>query len=405
MKKNGHHATALVFPGASGWCVRLSTGQMQTVPALSEVAANLPAGAAVHLALPCYAALFERMTLPSIDRAELSGMVQLQLEKTLPYPVEEVSSDFDVIRQTENESTLLTVAANHERLDELCGPLREKAFVPEKVTVYAQHVAAACPTGETVLCLWPEEGQIVIAVCEQGKLGYAQTAVDPESVMADLPGFLLRAEMEGVSTDFSRIYIEQGCLSLKSFLGEQLGKPVELFSFDGPLPEPGMNLVPSAWVEEMRRIERKNQFRGRLQVAAIAYLFAVALAFLYLAWLKSRSQKLDRELAQTQPLVEFQQNQQTKWQALAPVIEPGRSMVEVLDRLFACLPSPEVKFTSFEFGPRQFKLECEAPSANMWTELTEKIRKEQGLADFKIEAQPPKVLNDGRVQFQIFGQQ
>ena len=64
---------------------------------LGEAAAALPLNVAVRLALPCQAALLERLKLPATDREELAGMVQLQLEKTLPYPVEEVSSDFEVI--------------------------------------------------------------------------------------------------------------------------------------------------------------------------------------------------------------------------------------------------------------------------------------------------------------------
>lgn len=404
-KKPGRTSKALVFPGASGWRLRLPTGQMQSVQALEEAAAALPSGAQVHLALPCHSALLERMTLPSVDREELSGMVMLQLEKTLPYPVEEVSSDFDVIRQADSESTLLSVVANHSHLDRLCEPLRNKAIFPEKVTVYAQHVAATCPANETVLCLWPEDEQLVVAVCEHGKLGYAQTLAhtDPATVGAELPALLLRAEMEGVPTDFARIRIEQGCGGLRDVLARQFEKPVEMFSFDDSLPEPKTNLVPGPWLEEMRRMQSSGQTRGRLQVAAMIYLILVAVACLYLAWLKRQVQTLDGQLAQTQPLVEFQQSRQAKWQDLAPAIEPGRSAVEVLNLLFTNLPSSEVKFTLFELGPKNFKIECEAPSANLWTEYTDKLRKEPGLGVFKIDSPPPQILNDGRVKFTVFG--
>lgn len=405
MKKNGRHSAALVFPGATGWRLRLPTGQMQSVQALDEAAAALPAGAQVHLALPCTSALLERMTLPSVDRDELSGMVQLQLEKTLPYSVEEVSSDFDVIRQADSESTLLSVVANHSHLDHLCEPLRNKSIVPEKVTLYAQHVAATCPLDETVLCLWPEDEQLVVAVCEHGKLGYAQTLphTDPASVSAALPALLLRAEMEGVPSEFARVRIEQGCGGLRDLLAEQMGRPVEVFSFDDSLPEPRTNLVPAPWLEEMRRMQSSGQTRSRLQLAAMVYLIVVAGACLYLAWLKRKVQTLDAQIAQTQPQVEFQMSRQSKWQDLAPAIEPGRSAVEVLNLLFTNMPSSELKFTLFEFGPANFKIECEAPSANLWTDFTDKLRKEPGLSAYKIDSPPPQILNDGRVKFNVFG--
>jgi len=404
-KKPSRTTTALVYPGASGWRVRLPSGQMQTVQALDEAAAALPSGAQVHLALPCTSALLERMTLPSVDRDELNGMVQLQLEKTLPYPVEEASSDFDVIHQADSESTLLSVVAQHSQLDRLCEPLRSKDIVPEKVTVYAQHVAATCPLDETVLCLWPEDGQLVLAVCENGKLGYAQTLphTDPATVAAELPSLLLRADMEGVPTDFARVRIEQGCGGLRDHLADQLDRPVEVFSFDDSLPEPPTNLVPAPWLEEMRRMQSSGQVKGRLQIVAMLYLIAVAAGCLYLAWLKKQVQALDAQVAATMPLVEFQRTRQEKWQSLTPAIEPGRYAVEVLDLLFKNLPSPELKFTLFDFGPKSFKIECEAPNANMWTEFTEKLRKEPGLSAFKIDSPPPQILNDGRVKFNVFG--
>lgn len=405
MKKTGTSA-ALVFPGASGWRVRLPTGQTTSVEALEQAVASLPAGAPVHLALPCNAAVLERMTLPSTNRDELSGMITLQLEKTLPYGLDEVSTDFDVIKQDENESTLISVAANHAQLDQLCEPLRNKAFVPEKVTLYAQHVAASCPQDETVLCIWPEDGQTIMAVCEQGKLGYAQIlpTTDPAEVTSELSGVLLRAEMEGVPTDFKRVRIEQGSGGLRDHVAELSGKPVEIFSFDTPLPEPSTNLVPSTWLAEMRRLENTGRLKSRLQIAAIGYLLLIAGAFLYLAFLKSRVQKFDKQIAETRPLVEFQTSRQAKWQDLSPAIEPGRYFIEVLDVLFKNRPSSDVKFTSFEFDPKGFKLEVEAPDAAKWTEFTEALRKDPALSSFKIEAPAPKFLpNNTAVQFTVFG--
>ena len=126
MKKNSAGA-AFLTPDANGWRVRLADGVSQTAKSLDEAAAVIPPDQRIHLALPGNAVLLERLTFPSVDRDELAGMLQLQLEKTLPYPLEEVSSDFEVIRQSETESTLLSVAANTHQLDQLCQPLRNRA--------------------------------------------------------------------------------------------------------------------------------------------------------------------------------------------------------------------------------------------------------------------------------------
>jgi hypothetical protein len=259
---------------------------------------------------------------------------------------------------------------------------------------------------ETVLCIWPEDGQAIVAICEQGKLGYAQIlpSTDPVEVSTELPGVLLRAEMEGVPTDFQRVRLEQGCGGLRDQLSALLRKPVEVFSFDAPLPEPATNLVPSTWLAEMRRLENSGRLKGRLQMAAIIYLLVIAGASVYLAVLKFRRDKLDRQIAETRPLVEFQTSRQAKWQDLSPALEPTRYTVEILNILFNNRPSSEMKFTTFEFKPREFSVEVEASESQLWTEFTERLRKDPELANFKIESPAPKFLPDNKaVQFKVYG--
>jgi len=87
MNKNGN-ISALLVPDARGWRMRVPGAEEQALPTLDEAVAAVPAGAHVELALPCHSVLLERHKLPATDRAELADMLQLQLEKTLPFPVE-----------------------------------------------------------------------------------------------------------------------------------------------------------------------------------------------------------------------------------------------------------------------------------------------------------------------------
>ena len=144
MKKTGA-APALLTPDAIAWRLLRAGVPPQKFATLAEAAAALPAGTHLHLALPCQAVLLERMTLPATDRAELAGMVQLQLEKSLPFPIEDVSADFLIVETGETESTLVSAAAQHGQLAALCAPLRERGRPPEKITPFAMHIAAANP--------------------------------------------------------------------------------------------------------------------------------------------------------------------------------------------------------------------------------------------------------------------
>src|SRR5712675_3548689 len=136
MKKNGVNA-AILSPEAHGWRISIAGGEGKSAPTIQEAVAGLPANTRLELALPCESVVLERHKLPSTDRSELTGMLQLQLEKNLPYSLDEVSHGFEVLSHGDNESTVLTVAAPHAQLDLLCAPLRESGRVPGRITLYA----------------------------------------------------------------------------------------------------------------------------------------------------------------------------------------------------------------------------------------------------------------------------
>ena len=109
--------------------------EVRNVADLSEAAGLLSAGDDVVLGLPVTGSLAQRLRLPTVDPTEVGEMVRLQMEKAFPYPPEEVTSDFEVIEQGENESVLSAVAVHNPRLAELAGPLLTRAHIPRQVTV------------------------------------------------------------------------------------------------------------------------------------------------------------------------------------------------------------------------------------------------------------------------------
>ena len=212
---------AQLSPNAHGWRLHYA-GVAQELPTLEEAAAAVPPRVRLHLALPCQMALLERLTLPATSRDELAGMAQLQLEKTLPYPVEEAASEVQVISQAETESTVLSIAVNTESLSRLCEPLRSRQRLPRKITLFAQHLAAACPAGETVLAVWNEQEHLTLAIFENKKLSWAHTLPfsDISTLADELPGLLLGADMEGVPTNFNRVFVTEESSSLSETLKE-----------------------------------------------------------------------------------------------------------------------------------------------------------------------------------------
>jgi type II secretory pathway component PulL len=402
MKSTG--AGALISPDIEGWRV-LQDGVAKKFPTLGEAVAALPLKTAVRLAIPCQAALLERLTLPATDREELAGMLQLQLEKTLPYPVEEMSSDFEVIRSAENESTLLSVATHSGQLDEICQPLRDISRLPQKITLFAMHVAAACPVDETVLAIYAEQGHFVLAICEQGKLSWAQTVsgFDDDTLLAELPQMMLAAEMEGVPTQFTSVRLDEALARLERPLRDLLKLPVELLSLEG-LPEPTGNLVPSAWKADTRRIERAERLKQRLLLAAVIYLLCVAGAFVYLAWLKREAQKIAVQYAAARPQLELINKSERRWIALQRAIDPRFYTVEILFLAHRNLPTQDVRITEFSQTDGRWTLVGEAPSANLAIEYAEKLKAEKELEEWKVVSGPPAILKGEQAKFSIEGQ-
>ncbi len=408
MKKPGA-AVALLTPDAQGWRL-VHGGKTHSSPTLDGALAGLPAMTPIHFALPAPMALLERLTLPATDREELAGMVQLQLEKTLPYPVEEVTSDFEVLHAEEAESTVLLTAVHIPGLELLCAPMKTRQRLPEKVSIYAQHIAGACPTEETVLAVWAEQEQLAVAICEKAKLSWVQTlpGTDADTLRDDLSRALLSAEMEGVPADFTRVMLGGDRADLEPTLREMYEVPVELLPLEGALPEPRTNLVPASWTSDIHRFERTERVRQRLIWAAMVYLVLVALAFLYLAWLKRQAQQVDRAIAQMQPQVEAVAASQQRWRVLRPSIDKQLFVVELLYLVKNSLPSEEVVMTLFDYsqssdGNWAFTIEGEAPTAKLAVEFTDKLQKAPELQDFRIEKGRETFLPDGRVQFRIRG--
>ena len=50
-------------------------------------------------------------------------MIRLQIEKLLPFSADEVTTDFELIEQNENESVVSAIAIRNEQLAEIASPL------------------------------------------------------------------------------------------------------------------------------------------------------------------------------------------------------------------------------------------------------------------------------------------
>ncbi len=73
----------------------------------------------VTVSLPSSQLLMRMLELPSINPEELKGMVELQMDQISPFPVDQLTVSYEVLRQTENHSRVLAVAAQRKTVDAL----------------------------------------------------------------------------------------------------------------------------------------------------------------------------------------------------------------------------------------------------------------------------------------------
>jgi len=372
------------------------------VPNLDAAAEKITPGSVVVLALPCQIVLVERLRLPTADAEEIEGMVRLKLERTLPWP-DEVTSGYSVVKRGENESVVLVAALHTPMLDSLCEPLREKQVTIRDVTLYASTAAAACPKNQAVLLLYQENDQIILAVAEDGQLGYVHSvdAADPQILGSELPPILLTAEMEGVPSEFSAVLLDKSCEGLR-WLGPLLGVPVELVSIGESPVQCTIDLLPPSWVQERRRLRRWEGFRARMIKAGVGVVGLVMLAIGYIVWLQFRVNAVDRKLEKLRPELATVQERQQRWSAVAPAFDPSLFPVELLYQVYQSLPSEDVRITRFVQELDSFTVEGEAPSAIQAIQFTDAIRANPELAEFSVEAGPPEILPNDHAQFQIF---
>jgi hypothetical protein len=73
----------------------------------------------VTVSLPSSQLLMRILELPSTSPQELKSMVELQMDQISPFPVDQLTVSYEVLKQTENHSRVLAVAAQRKIVDTL----------------------------------------------------------------------------------------------------------------------------------------------------------------------------------------------------------------------------------------------------------------------------------------------
>ena len=378
---------------------------MRSVADLNEAAGLLNAGDDIVFALPVNAILAQRLRLPTVDPSEFGEMVRLQVEKSFPYPPEEVTSDFEVIERAENDSIISSVAVHNPRLTELAAPLVNRGHIPRQVTVYAAQRAASRAAQGRALIIYREGEKLVSAISENGKLSLTRTLDASESagLQRDLPQLALSAELQGIDTSFPTVLLDESCLPLRDTIERIFAQRPSLVGMEMPPANVKLDLTPEAWRKQRAALVRQKEWRKRLLWAGGAYAAAFLLFALYVVVIRFQVGHLKNAIQSDAPKVEFVKRTEADWKALAPAIDPHYYPIEVLLHLFESLPNPEVRITVYDQSARNISVQGEAPSAALAYQFAEKVKKHPELQAFIFDLGTPRILPNDHAQFRLEG--
>ena len=398
------------MPAAHGWdLVRFAelnkAWEVRGVTTLEEAADLLRAEDDIVLALPLDAVLAQRLRLPTIDPAEFVEMVRIQVEKAMPYSPEEMTTDSELITQSEEGSVISAVAVHNDKLNELAAPLLARGLIPSQVTVYAGHRAATHSPEGTSFFIYRENESVVCAIAEEGKLSFTHSldGADALQLQRDLPQLTLSAELQGINTSAPRVLLAENLYEFRDTVEGIFATNAELIAVEVPPAESRLNLLPESWRLRRAQVLRQKEWRKRLLIGAAAYMAVLTLIFAYLMVLRFQVRRLDNRISNDAPKTDFVRATDAKWRALAPAIDPHYYPIEVILHLFDSLPSPDVRITVFNQSARQISVDGEANTAALAYQFAEKVKANPDLKTFQFELGAPRLLPNDHAQFRLEG--
>jgi len=235
----------------------------------------------ICLSLPTDQVLLRVAELPTEDEDEIQGMVELQVDKFAPFPIEYMSISYEVLERGENYVRVLIAAAQNELVESLGMAFTRAGLLPHWMDVdilawwYMLHEYGKIPdTGRQILFIIDENSAELLVIQDQSPIVFRSLGAhcglsDPEEIeeIAEEISFSLtslEAEWGGaVATRMSVWSHEPPSLEFISSLSEECAMDVtvhdlsELPSLSEGLAhrslqkgEEKLNLAPTGWLEK-----------------------------------------------------------------------------------------------------------------------------------------------------------
>ncbi|MBN1268231.1 MAG: pilus assembly protein PilM [Kiritimatiellae bacterium] len=418
--------------------IPLGESEAQVDLASPDLAPLLKKGAAEIRGRVCYAVpsdqvLLRVVELPTLDPQELRSMVDLQVDKFSPFPVDQMQVSFEVLARKESATRVLIAAIRREIIERLGQGFGKAGLLPywidvdvlgwwylllERGAVAAQgRQVAVLMTGAITAVIVAQEGVPVVFRA----LGVQHAAAEEDliaEVVEEVSYTLASLETEWGVAGAARLDLWAGPgtpAALAGRLGAECGLAVGAHKLEElPALSEGLarraaarsadqvDLAPAAW----RETEMSRKSRRAVLVAAVLFLviWAAGLAA-FVAGLNLQKAELEKLRAEEERLAgpaQEMRNLQQKVRSLEQYADRAHSAIECLREVSAVLPGG-VDLASFAYKKgRAVNLRGEAARVEPVYGLIEALEKSELFTEIKTEGIAEKRrANQVKTEFRI----
>ena len=283
----------------------------------------------VTVSLPAEQVLMKIVRLPVVDDDELIGMVELQIDKFSPFPVEDLVVSHEIMATIDEEYVVLIAAVKTEVVDELGQVMAAAGVTFPRVDVsilgwwrLIQDTEEIAATGRHVAVLLHDSAPELVVVHDgvpiafrslagttgmsgedfvddiASELNYTLVSLDREHGPAELDSVSVWHRGDQPKALLKRLSDDCGCPS--SPKDAEMLPPLSEGLVRRELADASMNLSPSAWRDvEEARVFKSTMARVATSVLAV-WVFGVILFVGGLYLQQMRGNSLERELKEWQ---------------------------------------------------------------------------------------------------------
>lgn len=383
---------------------------------LEALLSRLPVRPAyITVGLPRRLVTMRSVSMPAVGEEEMKGILEYEVERHIPFPLEEAHYDFQLMEKDDGTATVLVAAARKDEISRYLALLQEAGIKPTAlgVSTFASFNTLCYNQGRgskpVTALIDLRNGEAEIGLAKGGVLRYCRyltlgPAAPQDVLVPELSGLLARFEAEGTLLKAGRISLSGaggGRGDLLHHLAERTGLEVEYFhpfqrikalgvdaqsaqslgaavglALNGLVPLPiRIDLLPAEMAPPLREPGLAMTFRLLALIIALGAAYGVSGAIRErraLADLTATVERVKAEAAKVEQLKGEVGKLESQIAALEKVDRGEVRKLDVLRELFQILPKG-VTLTLFTVDGREARIggSIAGPASNLISILEE----------------------------------